>query len=70
MNALGYTEHGFRHASIVAETAHSIIASLGQGSRQAELAAIAGYLHDIGNAINRLGHPDTAALMAFSLLTR
>lgn len=69
MNALGYTEHGFRHASIVAETAHSIIASLGQGFRQAELAAIAGYLHDIGNAINRLGHPDTAALMAFSLLT-
>lgn len=69
MNALGYTEHGFRHASIVAETAHSIIASMGQGSRQAELAAIAGYLHDIGNAINRLGHPDTAALMALSLLS-
>lgn len=69
MNALGYTEHGFRHASIVAETAHSIIASMGQGFRQAELAAVAGYLHDIGNAINRLGHPDTAALMAFSLLT-
>ncbi len=69
MNALGYTEHGFRHASIVAETAHSIIASMGQGFRQAELAAVAGYLHDLGNAINRLGHPDTAALMAFSLLT-
>ena len=69
MNALGYTEHGFRHASIVAETAHSIIASMGQGPRQAELAAVAGYLHDLGNAINRLGHPDTAALMAFSLLT-
>lgn len=69
MNALGYTEHGFRHASIVAETAHGIIASLGQGFREAELAAISGYLHDVGNSINRLGHPDTSALMAFNLLT-
>ncbi len=68
MNALGYTEHGFRHAGIVAETARNIIHSLGQDGRTAELAAIAGHLHDIGNAINRLGHPDTAALMAFSLL--
>ncbi len=69
MNALGYTEHGFRHAGIVAETAKSIITSLGQNGRAAELAAIAGYLHDIGNAINRLGHPDRRpVLMAFSLL--
>lgn len=68
MNVLGYTEHGFRHAGIVAETARNIITSLGQNGRIAELAAIAGYLHDIGNAINRLGHPDTAALMAFTLL--
>ncbi|MCE5314112.1 MAG: HD domain-containing protein [Armatimonadota bacterium] len=68
MNALGYTEHGFRHAGIVAETARNIIDSLGQDGRTAELAAVAGYMHDIGNAINRLGHPDTAALMAFTLL--
>ncbi|MHB9035676.1 MAG: HD domain-containing protein [Armatimonadota bacterium] len=68
MNALGYTEHGFRHAGIVAETARNIIDSLGQDGRTAELAAISGYMHDIGNAINRLGHPDTAALMAFTLL--
>ena len=68
MNALGYTEHGFRHAGIVAETAHSIIASLDQDGRAAELAAIAGYLHDVGNAINRLGHSDTSALMAYTLL--
>lgn len=68
MNALGYTEHGFRHAGIVADTARSIIEDLGQDGRTSELAAIAGYLHDIGNAINRLGHPDTAALMAFTLL--
>lgn len=68
MNALGYTEHGFRHAGIVAETAHSIMAGLGQGPRDAELAAIAGYLHDIGNAVSRQGHTDSAALMAFMLL--
>ncbi|MGI6295639.1 MAG: HD domain-containing protein [Armatimonadota bacterium] len=68
MNALGYTEHGFRHAGIVAETAHSIMAGLGQGPREAELAAIAGYLHDIGNAVSRQGHTDSAAIMAFMLL--
>ncbi len=68
MNALGYTEHGFRHAGIVAETAHSIIASLGQDGRAAELASIAGYLHDLGNAVSRQGHPDTAALLAYTLL--
>lgn len=68
MDALGYTEHGFRHAGIVAETARDIITNLGHDGRASELAAIAGYLHDIGNSVNRLGHPDTAALMAFTLL--
>lgn len=68
MNALGYTEHGFRHAGIVAETARDIIDNLGSDGRMSELAAISGYLHDIGNAVNRMGHPDTAALMAFTLL--
>lgn len=68
MNALGYTEHGFRHAGIVAETARDIIDNLGSDGRMSEIAAISGYLHDIGNAVNRMGHPDTAALMAFTLL--
>ena len=68
LDVLGYTEHGFRHAGIVAETARDIILSLGQNGRQAELAAIAGYMHDIGNAVNRLGHPDTSAIIAFTLL--
>ena len=68
MDALGYTEHGFRHAGIVAETARNVLLSLGQDGRNAELAAISGYLHDIGNCVNRLGHPDTAAVMAFNLL--
>lgn len=68
MDALGYTEHGFRHAGIVAETARDIIHNLGHDGRMSELAAIAGYLHDIGNSVNRMGHPDTAALMAFTIL--
>ena len=70
MNALGYTEHGFRHAGIVAETARSIPAELGFEPRLAELAAIAGYVHDIGNAINRNIHCETGAIMALSILTR
>jgi metal-dependent HD superfamily phosphatase/phosphodiesterase len=68
LNALGYTEHGFRHAGIVAENARKIIESLGQDGRTAELAAIAGYLHDIGNSINRNGHCETAGIMAYIIL--
>ena len=68
MKALGYTEHGFRHAGIVAETAQNIMTDLGQDPRHAELAAISGFMHDIGNAVSRQGHTDTAALMAFTLL--
>jgi len=70
MNALGYTEHGFRHAGIVAEMARRIPEELGFEPRLAELAAIAGYVHDIGNAINRNMHCETGAMMAFSILTR
>lgn len=68
MNALGYTEHGFRHAGIVAENARKIIESLNQDGRTAELAAIAGYLHDIGNSINRNGHCETSGIMAYTIL--
>lgn len=68
MDALGYTEHGYRHAGIVAQTSRDIITNLGKDGRMSELAAISGYMHDIGNAVNRMGHPDTSALMAFTLL--
>jgi uncharacterized protein len=70
MNALGYTEHGFRHAGIVAEMAQSIPAHLGFAPRLVQLAAVAGYMHDIGNAINRNIHCETGAVMAYSILTR
>ncbi|MFQ3548805.1 MAG: HD domain-containing protein [Armatimonadota bacterium] len=68
LDALGYTEHGFRHAGIVAESARMILQSLNYDDRICELAAIAGYLHDLGNVVNRHGHCETAALIAFTLL--
>lgn len=69
MDAIGYTEHGFRHAGIVAGVARGIPKKLGMPERESELAAIAGYLHDIGNVINRANHCETGALLAHSILT-
>jgi uncharacterized protein len=69
MHAIGYTEHGFRHAGIVAETAKNLLLDLKQDDRTAELGAISGFLHDVGNSISRNAHPETAGVMAFVLLT-
>ena len=69
MAAIGYTEHGHRHAGIVATIARTILMKLGHGERKAELAAIAGYLHDMGCVVNRQGHVEAGALMAFHLLS-
>ena len=68
MDAIGYTEHGFRHADVAAERARHIIESLGRDPREAELAAIAGYLHDIGNVAGREEHGQTAVMIAYSVL--
>lgn len=68
MTAIGYTEHGFRHAGIVAGVARGIPRQLALPRREAEMAAIAGYLHDIGNVINRCNHPETGALLSQSIL--
>ncbi len=68
--ALGYTEHSFPHVCKVAATAHRILETLGYDERDAELAAIAGYLHDIGNVINRVDHAQSGAVMAFRILDR
>jgi metal-dependent HD superfamily phosphatase/phosphodiesterase len=66
--ALGYTEHGFAHVSLVAERAGYILQTLGFDERTIELAKIAGYLHDIGNVVNRLDHSQSGAVMAFRIL--
>ena len=68
MEAIGYTEHGFRHADLVARRARSIMEELGRDPREAELAAIAGYLHDIGNVAAREEHGQVAVMLAYSVL--
>ena len=56
MEEIGYTEHGYRHADLVSKIAFNILDRLGYSQREAELAEIAGYLHDIGNLVNRKNH--------------
>jgi metal-dependent HD superfamily phosphatase/phosphodiesterase len=68
MDTIGYTEHGFRHADVVAKRASHIISALDRDSREAELAAIAGYLHDIGNVASRAEHGQVAVMLAYSIL--
>lgn len=68
--ALGYTEHSFAHVCLVADKARDILLTLGYSPREAELARIAGYLHDIGNVINRIDHAQSGAVMAFRLLDK
>ena len=66
--ALGFTEHSFAHVTKVAHFAKKLLLDLGYESRKAELAWIAGYLHDIGNVINRIDHAQSGAVMAFRIL--
>ena len=68
--ALGYTEHSFPHVGKVAELSGKILETLGYLERDVELAKIAGYLHDIGNVINRVDHAQSGAVMAFRILDR
>ena len=69
MQAIGYTEHGHRHAGIVSTIARSILTNLGRDERECELAAIAGYLHDMGCCVNRKGHVEAGAIMSYTILT-
>ena len=66
--ALGYTEHSFAHVTKVAESAAYILSTLGYSEHDIELAKIAGYIHDIGNLVNRIGHSQSGAIMAFRIL--
>ncbi|MBR4261344.1 MAG: HD domain-containing protein [Clostridia bacterium] len=68
LNALGYTEHSFRHIGIVSNRAGAVLETLGYDERRVELAKIAGYLHDIGNCVNRIGHAHTGGILAYQIL--
>lgn len=70
LGAMGFTEHSHRHLNLVASISHNVLEHLGYGNRDAELAAIAGYLHDIGNVVSRQDHGQTGALLAYSILMR
>lgn len=70
LEALGFTEHSFAHVTKVAETAAKILTALHYPERTVELAKIAGYLHDIGNVVNRVDHSQSGAVMAFRILDR
>lgn len=70
LSALGYTEHSFAHVGRVSALASEILQTLGYDARTAELAAIAGWLHDIGNVVNRHDHAQSGAIMAFRILDK
>ena len=69
LEALGYTEHTFAHVTKVATDAAYILETLGYSEHDIELAKIAGYMHDIGNLVNRVDHSQSGAIMAFKILT-
>jgi len=68
MDAMGFTEHGFRHANLVASIAYQVLSRLDYDEREAQLACVAGYLHDVGNALARDAHGQTGAVMVYEHL--
>ena len=70
LGALGFTEHSFAHVGRVAQIAGEVLEILGYDNRTVELAKIAGYLHDIGNLVNRSEHSQSGAVMAFRILDK
>ena len=68
LDVLGYTEHSYRHVNVVAERAAYILKTLGYDDHRIELARIAGYMHDIGNSVNRVDHAHTGAILAYNIL--
>ncbi len=66
--ALGYTDHGPRHVGYVSHTARNILQSLGYSEREVQLAAIAGWVHDVGNSVNRHEHGQSGALLLYPIL--
>lgn len=70
LKTIGYTEHGLRHVGYVSATTANILRELGYDERTVELGAITGWIHDIGNAVNRKNHGITGATLAFELLNK
>ena len=70
LSALGYTEHSFAHVLRVSDMAAKIMTTLGYSDHEIELVRIAGYMHDIGNLVNRADHSQSGAVMALRILDK
>jgi len=70
LGQIGYTDHGVVHVNLIAGLSRKILLDLGYDARMAELAGISGYMHDLGNVINRMEHSQSGALMAMEILRR
>lgn len=70
MSSLGFTEHSFRHCRLVSNKCGDILQQIGEDEHTVELGRIAGYIHDIGNAVNRNQHAMSGALLAYDMLLR
>jgi len=70
LGSMGYTEHSFAHVTRTATVAQNILSELGYDERTIELAKIAGFMHDIGNVVNRLDHAQSGSVMAFRILDK
>lgn len=70
LSAMGFTEHSYAHVTRVAHLAQKLLADLNYPERMCELAWIAGYMHDIGNVVNRIDHAQSGAVMAFRILDK
>ncbi len=70
MGSIKYTEHGFAHAGITLEKAADILQKLGYDERTVELSRIAGFMHDIGNTVNRTDHAQSSAMLAYTMLDK
>jgi len=68
MEGMGFTEHGFRHANLVASISYQVLHRLGFSDREADLACVAGYLHDVGNMLTRDSHAQTGAILVYQAL--
>lgn len=70
LRAMSYTEHGLRHATYVSNTAGKILSGLGYPEHEVEIAMVAGFLHDVGNVVNRKNHGMTSAILIYGILSR
>ncbi len=70
LGAIGFNDHGLKHVGWVAGLSRKILLELGYDQHLAELAGISGYMHDLGNVVNRIGHSQSGAMMSFAILRR